>query len=102
MMGKTAQPGRLLRHNALHCSAAIIRADMELGLDTKRSLQPWTQVLGLSFSPNPAQQSEHGAVGERVESFGVWSKCGYKRKYFPTFLPKFKVLRSLRSEVRGQ
>lgn len=59
MMEKTAQTPRLLRHNGFHCSAAIIRADMELGLDTKRSLQPWTQVLELRLSPNPGVESEH-------------------------------------------
>jgi len=31
------------------------------GLETKRSLQPWTQVLELRFTPNPGLESEHRA-----------------------------------------
>ncbi|MEQ2300495.1 hypothetical protein AMECASPLE_026147 [Ameca splendens] len=36
-MKKTAKTPHSLRHNCSYCSGTIIRADMELGLDTKRS-----------------------------------------------------------------
>lgn len=46
--GEKGAGPRSPRHNASHCSAGIIRVDVELGPGAKRSRQPWTrtQVLG--------------------------------------------------------
>lgn len=57
MLEKTAKSPRSLCHNGPHCSSAIIRADTELGLETKRSLQPTTQLLEPRFTPNPGLES---------------------------------------------
>lgn len=44
MENRRAGPALSLRHNGSHCSAGIIRADVELGPGAKRSRQPWTRT----------------------------------------------------------
>ncbi|TNN71627.1 hypothetical protein EYF80_018152 [Liparis tanakae] len=44
------------------------------GLETKRSLQPWTQVLELRFTPNPGLEREHRA--DAAKGFNDYCRAG--------------------------
>ncbi|KAJ4939614.1 hypothetical protein JOQ06_029058, partial [Pogonophryne albipinna] len=79
MMEKTAETAP----QWLALFSLLYRADVELGLQTKRSLQPWTQVLELRFNPNPGWRGNPGggASCEELElSSGPWlvSQCFHR------------------------